>query len=422
MLDQKSFPWKNANYFQGPSVGHLVSPVSHLALLDPAHNHDAQQTEYEDPQRESEDGKPGRLHLSQLVTKLIYQVSLELLLRAKGGGCPYPPCRPLGCDCGPHSGWQCRPVLSSVEGRRRLGRGHGRVARLRVGRLVGRLVGWLEVVLGILDTRPRLVVLRPRVLLVARPEVGRWVHVRSEVTVGREGGRRRTELGILVTAVFALRDPIARVVGGDTLPRPAPELVLAALLHPVPQVRQLLAVAQALVAGGQVELVSVNIQHCGAELKVGGKLALDVLQGAAVEQVAATPVRRVWPGVVHRRVTQGVGAAVVQTPGKAGGWRLIEEDSPTSNTVLRPDDGVRLHLVMPLAVVVNVVIVDGGSLEVTVLAAGGVGGDQHDGDHQEDLHVSSASCQSLSAASLSLPATSQKESRLQLALTRSTQY
>ena len=54
---------------------------------------------------------------------------------------------------------------------------------------------------------PRVVILRWWVLLVARP-----VHIGSQVTVGRERGRSWAELGVLITAISTLRDPITGVV------------------------------------------------------------------------------------------------------------------------------------------------------------------------------------------------------------------
>ena len=77
----------------------------------------------------------------------------------------------------------------------------------------------LELRLAILNPRPGVVI-----LLVRRgPGVLDWlvagaggVHVGSEVEVRPEGCGGRADLGVLVTAVSTLGDPVTGVVGGDT--------------------------------------------------------------------------------------------------------------------------------------------------------------------------------------------------------------
>ena len=103
-----------------------------------------------------------------------------------------------------------------------------------------------------------------------------------------------------------------------------------------------------MILGQDVKLVPVNVQDSCGEVRVGGELTLEVIQRPAVKQVTAaaleiwslstvtftspyrvflkhithdiltpkTHLGGVHPFVKHRGVTQGVGAAVVQTPGE----------------------------------------------------------------------------------------------------------
>ena len=145
--------------------------------------------------------------------------------------------------------------------------------------------------------------------------------------------------------------------------------------------------ARLVVARRHLELVPVDVQHGRHEAGVVGELALDVLHGAAVEEVAAPAVLRVRPVVIDDRVAEREGTAEVKTSRQAPGGGLVEEDSPGSDAVLRPDDRVALQLEVALAVVVNIVVVDVGPLEVVVLRAGGPGGDEDQRDDQVELHV-----------------------------------
>ena len=210
----------------------------------------------------------------------------------------------------------------------RSGRGHVRVAWLGVERRRRRL----EVVLRRL--RLRLAILDPRpgiVILLVRPGAGAgvlgWlagrdggVHVRSEVEVRPPGGGRgRADLGVLVTPVNTLRDPITGVVGWDTFSGATPPLPLPTLLHPATQGGKLLTVVLLVVTGRDLELVPVDVQHGRHEARVVGELALDVLHGAAVEQVAAPAVFRVRAIVIDDGVTEREGTTEVKTSRQTAG-------------------------------------------------------------------------------------------------------
>ena len=114
-----------------------------------------------------------------------------------------------------------------------------------------------------------------------------------------------------------------------------------------------------MILGQDVKLVPVNVQDSCGEVRVSGELTLEVIQRPAVKQVTAaalgiwllstmtftssytyrvtlkhithdiltpkTHLGGVHPLVKHRGVTQGVGAAVVQTPGQTehlGTWTV----------------------------------------------------------------------------------------------------
>ena len=132
------------------------------------------------------------------------------------------------------------------------------------------------------------------------------------------------------------------------------------LIHPIsrPEELQLAGVSLSLVICRNVKLVSVDVEDGSGEVGVGRELALEVVQRPTVEKVAAATLGAVHPLVEHGGVAEGVGAAVVQAPGQGQHLRLVEEGSPHVDAVLRPDDGVGLHLEMSLAMVIHIVIMD----------------------------------------------------------------
>ena len=81
-----------------------VSPVAHLALLDPAADEDAEEAGHQDAEAEGQDREPRHLHLRQLVPELRDQLRLKLLLRTErgGGGSGQGPPRGRLLSCGGH--------------------------------------------------------------------------------------------------------------------------------------------------------------------------------------------------------------------------------------------------------------------------------------------------------------------------------